>query len=159
MSNILKDIAPAVATALGGPLAGLAVGFISKQFGVSEDKVQEVIAGTDPLKLKQLEQDFITHLEDNGIKLQLSQIEVNTEEAKNTNIFVSGWRPFVGWTCASALAYSSIMEPIARFVSEVMFGYQGAFPVIDTTVTFQVLTGLLGIAGMRSFEKYHGVTK
>jgi hypothetical protein len=85
------------------------------------------------------------------------QLAVNQTEASNASVFVSGWRPAIGWVCAFALLYVSILEPMARFAATVWLKYSGAFPVIDTTVTFQLLFGMLGIAGMRSFEKVRGV--
>jgi len=84
------------------------------------------------------------------------QIQVNIEEAKSTNWFVAGWRPFVGWTCGAGLAYVAIFEPVARFVAKVFFGYAGDFPVINTDLTMQVLMGVLGLGAMRSVEKVKG---
>lgn len=81
------------------------------------------------------------------------QIQVNIEEARSTNWFVAGWRPFVGWICGAGLAYVAIFEPVARFVSKVFFGYAGDFPVINTDLTMQVLMGVLGLGAMRSVEK------
>lgn len=81
------------------------------------------------------------------------QIQTNIEEAKSTNWFVAGWRPAVGWVCASGLAYVALIEPLARFVSQVMFSYGGEFPVIDTNLTTQILVGMLGLGGLRTFEK------
>lgn len=94
---------------------------------------------------------------DQAFALMQGQIEVNKVEAANPNTFVSGGRPFVLWVCGVALAYVSIVEPIARFVANVVYGYTGAFPVIDTTITLQVLLGLLGLSGLRSFDKKNGV--
>lgn len=87
----------------------------------------------------------------------MAQIEVNKQEAQNGKLFVSGWRPFVGWVCGFALLYVSILDPIARFVAEVICDYTGKFPQIDTTITMQVLFGLLGLGGMRTYEKSKGV--
>ena len=84
------------------------------------------------------------------------QLQVNQEEAKSASVFVSGWRPFIGWIGGLGLAYVAIAEPIARFIA-IMQGYTGAFPVIDTAITFQVLLGMLGLSGMRTFEKVQGV--
>jgi len=84
----------------------------------------------------------------------LAQIATNTAEATNTNWFVSGWRPYVGWVCGSALAYSAIIEPFVRFIASVVFGYMGVFPVIDTTITSQVLMGMLGFGALRTVEKH-----
>ena len=87
----------------------------------------------------------------------MAQISVNTEEAKSASLFVSGARPFIMWTCGFGLAYVSIVLPIAMFSAKVMFGYAGEFPQIDTTITMQVLFGMLGLSGMRTAEKFKGV--
>lgn len=86
-------------------------------------------------------------------QLANAQIAVNTEEAKSTSLFIAGWRPMVGWCGAFGLAYVAFVEPIARFVAQVGFGYSGPFPIIDTTITMQVLFGILGLGGLRTFEK------
>lgn len=91
------------------------------------------------------------------LQLIAGQLEVNKEEAKNASIFVSGWRPFVGWIGGMGLAYVALVEPVSRFVATVIYNYTGTFPVIDTTITFQILLGMLGLGGMRTFEKYSGV--
>lgn len=88
-----------------------------------------------------------------------AQIDVNKEEAKSDSLFKSGWRPFVGWSCGFSLVYVGIIEPIARFIAMVIFAYVGPFPVINTELTIQILLGLLGIAGMRSFDKYKSQQK
>jgi hypothetical protein len=84
------------------------------------------------------------------------QIGINNEEAKNTSLFVAGWRPFVGWAGGFGLAYVAILEPFMRFIAGVAFGYLGDFPVIDTTITMQVLFGILGLGAMRSYDKKVG---
>ena len=84
------------------------------------------------------------------------QIQTNVEEAKSTNWFVAGWRPFVGWTCGAGLAYVAVLEPLARFAAKVAFGYSGEFPSISTDITLQVLLGMLGLGAMRSVEKIKG---
>lgn len=89
--------------------------------------------------------------------LAKGQLSINQEEAKNPRLFVSGWRPWVGWVCGAAFAYAAIIEPVARFVAAVAFGYKGAFPVIDTALTMQVLFGILGLGAMRMREKEKGV--
>jgi hypothetical protein len=92
----------------------------------------------------------------NEYALLLGQIEINKIEANSEHIFISGWRPAVGWVSASALAYSAILEPIMRFVAEVCFEYVGKFPEIDTTITLQVLLAMLGFGAMRTYEKQVG---
>ncbi len=87
------------------------------------------------------------------------QVEINKIEAANSSLFVSGGRPFVVWVCAFALAYASVIEPMARFVAKVGFGYDGDFPNINTDLTMQVLVGVLGLGAYRSFEKVKGVAR
>ena len=93
----------------------------------------------------------------NEFSLLFGQLQINMEEAKHASVFVSGWRPFIGWVCGASLAYVAILEPIVRFAATVWFKYAGTFPVIDTNLTLQVLLGMLGLAGMRSFEKAKSV--
>lgn len=81
------------------------------------------------------------------------QVEINKVEAASSSLFISGGRPFILWICGVAFAYSSIVEPLLRFGSKVLFGYMGEFPVIDTTLTMQILLGILGLGAMRSFDK------
>ena len=83
----------------------------------------------------------------------LAQIAVNQEEAKSANWFVAGWRPACGWIGALALGYAAVVEPFARFIAKVGFDYAGAFPVLDTTITMQILFGILGLGAYRSYEK------
>lgn len=90
------------------------------------------------------------------VELLTGQMKINMKEAEHKSIFVAGWRPFVGWTCGVGLAYVSIIEPLMRFIAT-MYGYTGEFPVIDTTLTMQVLLGMLGISISRSWEKSKGV--
>jgi hypothetical protein len=92
------------------------------------------------------------------VQLLVSQMEINKTEAASKNLFVSGWRPFVGWVCGIGLAYVSIIEPVMRFIAT-MRGYEGVFPVIDTTLTMQVLIGMLGLGVMRTGEKIKKVNK
>ncbi len=117
----------------------------------------------DPTQAKQAKLQLLT-MSQNGELAQLAaatdlaklQIQTNLEEAKSTNWFVAGWRPFVGWICGAGLAYVAIFEPVARFVAKVFFNYAGDFPVINTDLTMQVLMGVLGLGAMRSVEKVKG---
>lgn len=85
--------------------------------------------------------------------LAKGQLDINKVEAGSTNWFVAGWRPAVGWIGALGLGYAVFLEPIVRFVAVVGFSYKGAFPVIDTSITMQVLFGILGLGAFRTYEK------
>jgi hypothetical protein len=104
-------------------------------------------------KLEQLKQAGDLAKLDAEVKLLLGQIEINKIEAQHPSLFVAGWRPAAGWCGAFAFAYAAIIEPVARFVAKVGYGYQGNFPEINTDLTIQVLLGMLGLGLMRSFEK------
>lgn len=94
-----------------------------------------------------------------AFSIQLAQINVNNTEAQSSSVFVSGWRPFIGWVCGISLAYFGLVDPLLQFFAMVFFGYTGAFPVINTDLTFQIIMGMLGLAGARSFEKINGVAR
>lgn len=89
-------------------------------------------------------------------ELAKGQLEINKVEASSGITWVSGWRPFVGWIGGAAFGYAAIAEPIMRFVAA-MYGYKGAYPAIDTSLTMQVLFGILGLGAMRTYEKKNGV--
>ena len=89
--------------------------------------------------------------------LAKNQIKVNEESAKSSSVFVSGARPFILWGCGFAMLYAALFEPIMRFVAVVCFAYAGNFPALDTTLTTQVLLGLLGLGALRTVDKVKGV--
>src|SRR6185295_18643046 len=97
--------------------------------------------------------EMAVQLQSQDFQLALEQTKVNAEEAKSASIFVSGWRPACGWIGAVGLGYAAIIEPVMRFVGTVFFQYGGIFPVLDTTITMQILFGILGLGAYRSFEK------
>lgn len=90
------------------------------------------------------------------VQLLVGQMDVNKAEAQHPNIFIAGWRPFVGWVCGIALLYAGILEPLMRFTAT-MAGYTGPFPIIDTDLTLQILLGMLGLGAMRSHDKLRKV--
>jgi len=110
------------------------------------DPAQAAVAKLELLKMQQ----------EGDLAVMVAQTDINKIEAGSTNLFVAGWRPFVGWCCGLAFVYAAILEPLARFISKVFFDYAGDFPVIDTTLTMQILLGLLGMAGLRSWDKKNG---
>ncbi len=87
-----------------------------------------------------------------------AQIEVNKAEAASPSLFVSGWRPACGWICAFALGWQYILAPIANWIV-VVGGLSSAVPKISADGLMELLFGLLGLAGMRTYEKYKGVNR
>ena len=84
------------------------------------------------------------------------QTAVNAVEAQNPSLFVSGWRPAVGWVCCAALAWTFIFQPILAF-GFAQAGQIIALPALETGDLMPILLGMLGLGGMRSWEKVKGV--
>lgn len=87
------------------------------------------------------------------------QTQIDATEAANQNVFVSGWRPFLGWTCGSAFFYKFVLQPFLIFLlvaSHSTFDYH-QLPNLDWTEMSTVMFGMLGLGGMRTFEKIKGV--
>lgn len=103
---------------------------------------------------REIESQFTSHL----ARIDLAQLEVNKEEAKSRNIFIAGWRPFIGWTCGLALCWTYILQPIAQFVLA-QTGHLIDLPGLDMSTMMPVLLGMLGLGGLRTWEKQKGVTK
>jgi hypothetical protein len=85
-------------------------------------------------------------------EINKAQLEVNKVESGHTSMFVAGWRPFVGWTCGIALCYHFVIQPFLVFLCY-SFGYQVELPVFNMQTLTTVLMGMLGLGGLRSYEK------
>ena len=99
---------------------------------------------------------FLAQL-DAEAKAQQAQIAVNQAEASNQNAFVSGWRPAVGWICVLALGYQYVVYPILLWLLLFWPNLVAPKPVLSD-VLYELLFGMLGLAGMRSWEKIKGVS-
>ena len=100
----------------------------------------------DKDKQAQLAHDLSTMAERHAQELALAQIKLNTEEAKG-NWFQSSWRPLIGWVCGLSLAINYMVSPI-------LAGFGIIVPQADMSVMMPLLFGMLGISGLRSFDKY-----
>ena len=106
-----------------------------------------------------LAHEIATMGEKHAQQLALAQIEVNKAEASSGSFFKGGWRPFVGWTCGIAFAYDFVIQPLLIFI----FSYIGIeppdLPEFQMNTLLTVLGGLLGIGGLRTYEKQKQLTK
>ena len=103
---------------------------------------------------REIEAKLTAHL----ASIDLAQLEVNKQEASHRSLLVAGWRPFVGWTCGLALFYTYLVQPMATFMLA-QTGHLIQLPPVDLSAMMPVLLGMLGLGGLRSFEKYKGVSK
>lgn len=125
-----------------GPVSGLLDKFV-------EDKDQRA----------RLAHEIATMAERHAQELALAQIEVNKQEAASRNMFIAGWRPFVGWSCGLALFWHFLGLPVTLFVTG-WFGVEHPpLPRFDMDSLMTVLFGMLGLGGLRTFEKFKGVAK
>ena len=91
-------------------------------------------------------------------KLALGQLEVNKAEAQSGNMFNSGWRPFVGWTCAGGLFYQIIFRPIFGWIAQNVAMWEMP-PGLEMETLMTLLFGMLGLGGFRMAEKMKGVAR
>lgn len=132
-----------------GDIAGSGVGAIMSGIGTLAKDLRQAITGDLPTEKQAEIQQKLMELELEAMK---GQMAINLEEAKSERLFVAGWRPFVGWTGGVALAYASILEPFMSWCAR-LYGSTVIFPTLDTTITMQVLFGILGLGAFRSFDK------
>jgi hypothetical protein len=86
-----------------------------------------------------------------------AQAAINQTEAANPNLFVSGWRPFVGWVCGLGLAYAFLIKPIASPLVQKWSGVP--MEALDVSTLLTLLFGMLGLGGMRTVERLSGVAR
>jgi len=123
-----------IVNALIGPVSGLLDKFI-------EDKDQKAA----------LAHEIATMSERHSHEALKGQLEINKIEAAHKSLFVAGWRPFIGWTCGFGLAYNVIISQVLAIWFDV--------PEVDPSLFMPVMTGLLGLGAMRSYEKTKGVSR
>ena len=103
------------------------------------------------------EADFLKSAMDGELKQVIAQLEINAREASHPNVFVAGWRPFFGWCGGFAFLYSTILQPAL-----VWYGAYKGWPVppeVNMDLLWVVITGMLGIGGLRTYEKSIKVSK
>lgn len=115
-------------------------GVIDKIFPNAEDANK---AKTELLKLEQ--------------EISLKQLEINKQEASNPSIFVAGARPAILWVCATIFAYTYLIQPLVIFIWALTGHPVPALPKLDNSEVMSVLLGMLGLGGLRTFEKLKGV--
>lgn len=88
-----------------------------------------------------------------------AQADINKAEAYSGNLFVAGWRPWIGWVCGAAFAYSFVIQPFLQFGFAAAHSPvdPAAFPKLDLNTMMPVLLGMLGLGGMRTYEKVNGI--
>jgi hypothetical protein len=112
------------------------------------DKDAREKAQAELLKAAQ-EQDF---------QLALGQIKVNEAEAQNSNLFVAGWRPAVGWVCVVGLSYNFVIYPLLLWLVA-STGAEFKPPSLLSDTLMELVLGMLGLGALRTAEKWRGVAR
>jgi hypothetical protein len=109
---------------------------------VLPDPAQQAAAKLELMKLQQ-----------NGELAQITgQMEINKVEAASSSLFVSGWRPSIGWVCGAGFAVQFVIGPLAEW-GAALAGHPVKFPQMDTGTMMPLLLGMLGLGGLRTAEK------
>lgn len=88
------------------------------------------------------------------------QRQVNQAEASHRSIFVAGWRPFIGWICGLSLCYAFLLQPLLVSLLPVIApDFSGTLPEFPMDYLMELMLGMLGIGGLRTFEKWKGVSR
>tara|TARA_R100000742_G_C4276568_1_gene97739 strand:+ start:1573 stop:1974 length:402 start_codon:yes stop_codon:yes gene_type:complete len=106
-----------------------------------------------------LAHELATMADKHAQEIALAQIEVNKAEAASGSLFKGGWRPAVGWVCAIAFAYHFILKDLIIFGCSIGGIDIPELPEFDMGTLLTVLGGMLGIGGLRTYEKQKGITK
>lgn len=104
------------------------------------------------LEMLRLQQEGAFKELDAQLQANLAQVEANKVEGSSENLFKAGWRPAVGWVCVAAFAYAGLGRPLIPFIAGLMGHQVPELPPIDDVFT-ELLFGMLGLGGMRTFEK------
>lgn len=92
-----------------------------------------------------------------AVALSQAQNAVNAEEAKSANWFISGWRPCAGWICDAGILYQFVLFPILSWISAL--AKVAPPPSLDASMLMTLITGMLGLAGIRGYEKFKDVAR
>jgi hypothetical protein len=139
--------------AKGGIMNLLGIGAIVEGVG----KIADDLFTSDEERLKVALQEKMIEA-----KLIKGQLDINVAEAKHKSIFVAGWRPAIGWVGAISLGYQFILYPFLTWIWSIAQARQfvppelGPPPPLPADALWVILSGMLGIAGMRSFDKLKG---
>lgn len=108
-------------------------------------------------KLQELAQNGKIEELNAEVKLLLGQMKINEESAKHKSVFVAGARPFIIWVGGFSMAWSGVVHPLLVWLTVVFYPEVTPPPLIESGALTAIVTGLLGIGGMRSFDKSRGV--
>jgi hypothetical protein len=136
----------------------LDLGGIISGFGQLAIDFRTAITGKTPIDESKVAELAARAIELSGLA-QKAQTDINLIEAQSPKLFVSGWRPAVGWLCVIGLFVQYLIYPLALWILPIIGHSEIKLPVIDISDLYPLLFALLGVGGMRTFEKVKGVAR
>ncbi len=110
----------------------------------------------DPLQAAEAKLKLLELQQSGELAAMTAQTDINKIEAANTSVFVSGWRPGLGWVCVLACAWNWVGIPLVS-ATMALTGHPVAFVAYDLSQMLPILMGMLGLGGLRTIEKINGV--
>lgn len=110
----------------------------------------------DPIQAATAKLELIKLQQSGELATMAGQMDINKVEAASASVFVSGWRPAIGWVCGAGFAVQFVIGPLAEWGSA-LAGHPVKFPQMDTSTMMPLLLGMLGLGGLRTAEKIQGV--
>lgn len=141
---------------MGLQLANIDIGGLFTGIGTLAKDIRAAITGKEPISADKAA-ELALKVQELEFSVTDAQTKVNMAEASNPNIFVSGWRPLIGWICGIALGYNYIFMPLFTYIAKWVSPDAPPMPTLDSGELITLLFGMLGLAGMRTYERKVGV--
>ena len=111
----------------------------------------------DKTEAARVEAEFLRMAAEGELKQVIAQLQINAQEAAHPSVFVAGWRPFFGWAGGVGFVYAVMLQPLLTWGAAIK-GWP-APPSLNIDLLWVVITGMLGIGGLRTFEKTKNVAR
>ena len=145
--GIVDGILQAGVGAVGGAIGNLAKDIrtaITGKEAITAEEREKILAATSQMEQLALQADR---------DIAAGQMKINEIEAASAGFFRGGWRPMVGWICASGLAFQFVLRPLLPWVIGIWYHGLAPMPSLDMGTLMTLLSGMLGLGGFRTFEK------
>lgn len=113
----------------------------------------------DPAAAAQAKLELFKLQQSGELQQIAGQLEINKVEAASTDAFTSRWRPFIGWICGCALAYTYLVYPLLMWAGALWFPNVKPPVLGNDGMLYELLLGMLGLGGLRTYEKVRGVSR
>jgi hypothetical protein len=148
IDSILKEGVSAIGSSIGGLAKDVRTAITGKEAITSEERLKILESVSEMEKIALAADQAINE----------GQMKINEIEAASPSLFKSGWRPATAWMCIAGFTYMALLRPILPWTLTLFGVSVPEMPEIDTAILIQLLAGLLGLGGFRTFEKVKGIS-